>query len=154
MNHPDPILARVSDGIELRQHGRTAEARALFAQLWSETEAGAGNPLHRCVIAHSAADAQDDVAEELRWDLIALEAAEAVTDDHVAATGVGLTAASLFPSLHLNVGDCHLKLGDLDRARDHLDLARYAMTALPDGEYAATIRNGFDDLARRLDQAP
>lgn len=27
------------------------------------------------------------------------------------------------------------------------------MTALPDSEYAAMIRNGFDNLARRLDQA-
>lgn len=154
MNHPDPILARVSDGIELRQQGRNAEARALFAQLWTETETGAGDPLHRCVIAHSAADAQDDVAEELRWDLIALEVAATVTDDHVAASGVGLTAAALFPSLHLNISACHLKLGDLDQARVQLDRARQTMTSLPDGEYATTIRNGFDDLARCIDRAP
>jgi len=153
MDHPDPILARVSEGIERRQQGRNSEARALFEQLWREIEAGAGNPLHRCVIAHSAADAQDDPTEEMRWDRIALEAAEAVTDDHVAATGVGLTAAALFPSLHLSVGECHFKLGELDQARVHLDRARHSMSALPDSEYAAMIRNGYDDLARRLGQA-
>jgi tetratricopeptide (TPR) repeat protein len=153
MNQPDPILARISEGIGLRQQGRKGEARALFDQLWSEIEAGAGNPLHRCVLAHSAADAQDDAADELRWDRIALEAAEAVSDDQVAAAGVGLTAAALFPSLHLSVGECHYKLGDLDQARVHLDRARRTMTALPDSEYGAMIRNGFDDLARRLEEA-
>lgn len=154
MNDPDPILGRIPDGIELRVQGRNAEARALFDQLWTRVEAGAGSPLDRCVLAHSIADAQDDAAEELRWDITALEAAGAVTDEHVAAAGVGLTAAALLPSLYLNVAECHVKLGDVVEARVHLDHARQTMAALPDNEYGALIRGGLDDLERRLEQAP
>jgi hypothetical protein len=43
-------------------------ARRLFADLWEEIGAG-GDALHRCALAHSMADVQDDVREELVWDL-------------------------------------------------------------------------------------
>lgn len=154
MNDGEPILGLISAGIELRQLGRNAEARALFDQLWRRVEAGAGSPLDRCVLAHSIADAQDDATEELRWDTTALEAAGAVTDDDVVAAGVGMTAAALYPSLHVNLAECYLKLGDIDRARVHLDDARHTLDALPDSEYGALIRGGVDDLERRLGQDP
>lgn len=150
MAPPDPILARIPEGIELRQQGRNAEARAVFEQLWADIGGEAGDPLHRCTIAHSLADAQDDVHDELRWDLAALDAARAVTDEQVAAAWMGGSAAALFPSLHLNIADCHRKIGDLNQARAHLDHARQAVDALPDGEYGAMIRNGLRDLEQRL----
>lgn len=150
MTQSDPILARIPEGIKLRQQGRNAEARAVFEQMWTDIAGEAGNPLHRCTIAHSLADAQDDVHDELRWDLAALRAAHAVTDEQVAAAWMGGSAAALFPSLHLNIAECHRKIGDLDQARIHLDHARQALDALPDGEYGAMIRNGLRDLEERL----
>lgn len=151
MTRPDPVLARIPEGIELRQQGRNPEARAVFERLWADIGGESGNPLHRCTIAHSLADAQDDVHEELRWDLAALRAAQSVTDEQVADAWTGGSAAALFPSLHLNLAECYRKIGDLDEARTHVDHARRTVDALPDGEYGAMIRNGLYDLAERLE---
>ena len=38
-----------------------------------------------CVLAHSMADVQDDVRQELVWDQRALAAADPLTDDRVVA---------------------------------------------------------------------
>lgn len=122
MTQPDPVLARLPEGIQLRQQGRHAEARAVMEQLWNEAGGADGSPLHRCTIAHSLADAQHDVNDELRWDLAALDAAREVTDADVAAAGMGGSAAALLPSLHLNLAECYRKLAQHDHAREHLQL--------------------------------
>src|SRR5699024_9611480 len=136
---------------ELRQQGRNREARELFEQLWTENGEEAGDPVARCMIAHSTADAQDDVEAELRWDHIALDAARAITDEQVAAAGMGSSAAALFPSLHLNIAECYRKLSDREQARVHLNDARQALGTLPDDDYGTMIRNALDELARNLD---
>lgn len=152
MTHPSAVLARVPQGIELRQQGRNREAREVFDQLWAEIGGEAGDPMARCMIAHSNADAQDDVEDELRWDHIALDAARAVTDEQVTAAGMDASgAAALFPSLHLNLAECYRKLGNFEQARAHLSDARQTLDALPDGDYATTIRDSFNELARTLD---
>lgn len=152
MAHPSPVFARIPQGIELRQQGRKGEARELFDQLWVEIGGEAGDPMARCMIAHSIADAQDDVEDELGWDHIALDAARAITDEQVAAAGMGTSsAAALFPSLHMNLAECYRKLGNFEQARAHLSDARQTLDALPDGDYATTIRDSFNELARTLD---
>jgi hypothetical protein len=65
---PDAVMVRISEGIALRQAGEHAAARDLFAQVWSEIGGERGDPFHRCALAHSMADVQDDVHEELLWD--------------------------------------------------------------------------------------
>ncbi|MFD5829471.1 hypothetical protein [Lentzea sp. NPDC060358] len=149
--HTEPVMARIAEGVELHHHrGRRAEARELFARIWEDVGGDRGDPLHVCVLAHSMADVQDDVEQELLWDLRALDAAGLVTDDRAARAGVTLSVAGLYPSLHLNVADCYRKLGDLDRAREHLQRARDTIGALGDDEYGALIRGGLDELTRQL----
>lgn len=52
------------------------------------------------------ADVQDEMHEELLWDLRALAAADLLTDQRVARAGVAGSVAGLYPSLHLNLGEC------------------------------------------------
>ena len=118
---PDATMTRIGRGIELSQRGERDAARRLFSQLWEEIGGGNGHPLQRCAIAHLMADVQDDVNEELFWDLRALAAAHLVTDEQVAQAGMVNPVAGFCPSLHLNLGKCRRKLGDLDRAREHLE---------------------------------
>jgi hypothetical protein len=146
----DPVLARLAEGIGLRLQGHVVEARARMRQLWDEIGGAAGDPLLRCAIAHSLADAQEDVHAELGWDIAALAAARAVTDDDVVAAGMEGSAAALFPSLHLNVGESYRRIGALDRARQHLEVGLRTTEVLPDGEYADMIRGGFADPEERL----
>ncbi|NRQ33760.1 tetratricopeptide repeat protein [Nonomuraea sp. NN258] len=153
MTTPDPTMARIGQAVELHhQQGRPEAARDLFAQIWDDIGGEQGDPLHVCVLAHSMADVQDDVHQELQWDLRALAAAAFVTDERVAQAGVPLSVAGLYPSLHLNLGDCYRKLGDLDRAREHLRQARAHVDALGDDGYGRLIRGGLEQLAERLDE--
>ncbi|WIM92628.1 hypothetical protein ACTOB_004580 [Actinoplanes oblitus] len=147
----DVTLSRINHGVALHhQRGRRAAARDLFTRIWAEIGAGRGDPLHVCVLAHAMADVQDDPHQELLWDQRALTAAGSLTDERLAHAGVPMTVAALYPSLHLNLGDCYRRLGDLDRAREQLDLARTAIGALGDDAYGDLIRAGLNQLARRL----
>ncbi len=53
-------------------------------------------------------------------------------------------------SLHLNLGECYRKLGDLDRAREHLQRGQAAAGALGSDSYGLMIKSGLDRLAERL----
>ncbi|WP_229070140.1 hypothetical protein [Actinoplanes sp. DH11] len=151
MTAADPILTRIAEGVDLHhRRGEREPARLLFAEIWDEIGGDQGDPLHVSVLAHAMADVQDDPREELVWDLRALTAAGSLTDERLAAAGTAMPVRALFPSLHLNLCDCYRKLGDLDRAREHLRLAEAGMGALGDDEYGRLIRNGLEHIAREL----
>jgi hypothetical protein len=145
----DAIMTRIGEAIALAQQGRRPEARAAFSEIWTEI-GDDGDPLHRCTLAHHMADVQDDPRDELAWDLRALEAAESVTDERAAAAGATGPVAAFYPSLHLNLGEDHRKLGDLAGAHRHLELGREAAASLGDDPYSSMIRTGLDGLAQRL----
>ena len=147
----DPMLARIGQGVELHHgRGQRAAARHLFAQLWEEIGGEQGDPLHVCVLAHSMADVQDDVHQELIWDQRALAAADRLTDDRAAEAGVTMSVAGLYPSLHLNLAECYRKLGVLGRAREHLQRAQAGIGALGDDEYGQLIKAGLERLAGQM----
>ncbi len=147
----DPTLVRIGEAARLHHHqGRRDAAQHLLGQIWDEIGGEQGNPLHVCVLAHSMADVQDDVEQELLWDRRALAAADLLTDELTGQAGVTLPVAGLYPSLHLNLADCYRRLGDLERARDHLHHARAGVVALGDDEYGQLIRNGLAQLTRQL----
>ncbi|MBB5084725.1 tetratricopeptide repeat protein [Nonomuraea endophytica] len=148
----DPIVTRIGHGVELHHHrGQRDAARDLFAQVWDDIGGEQGDPLHICVLAHAMADVQDDVRQELMWDLRALAAAGLLTDERVARAGVALPVAGLYPSLHLNLSECYRKLGDLENAREHLRRAQATIGALGDDGYAQLIKSGLERLTAQLD---
>ena len=121
----------------------------VFSDLWDQIGAD-GDPLHRCAVAHSMADVQDDPSDELLWDLRALQAADLVTNDRVREVGITSPVAAFYPSLHLNLGEVYRKLGDIDRARLHLSQGQAAAGALADDGYGQMVRRGLVGLANRL----
>ncbi|MEU5552241.1 MULTISPECIES: tetratricopeptide repeat protein [unclassified Micromonospora] len=145
------MLVRINEGVQLHHgQGRRDAARDLFAQIWDEIGGEHGDPLHVCVLAHSMADVQDDPHQELIWDTRALAAADRLTDDRAAQAGVPMSVAALYPSLHLNLGECHRKLGDLGRARECLQQAQAGIGALGDDDYGRLIKDGLERLTRQL----
>lgn len=131
-------MTSIGAASELFRAGDGDGARAAFAQLWE----GADDAYHRCVIAHFAADAAPDVEEELAWDLRALEAADEAGSPDVAA---------FYPSLHLGLADDHRRVGDDERAREHLARGREVLGVLGDDPYGQTVRGAFDRLAALYD---
>lgn len=147
----DPIMARIGEAVALHHHrGQRDAAREEFARIWEDIGGEKGDPLHVCVLAHSMADVQDDVREELVWDLRALAAADSITSESAAQAGVTLPVTGLYPSLHLNAGECYRKLGDVSRAREHLERARETIGVLADDDYGRLIRGGLEELERNL----
>jgi len=104
---PDATMTRIGRGMELSYSGERAAARGLFAEVWNDIGAEAGDPLHRCALAHAMADVQDDVQQELVWDLRAPAAADLITGDRAAQAGLSTPVAVFYPSLHLNLGECY-----------------------------------------------
>jgi len=100
---PDEMMTQIGHGIELSQRGDRDQARRLFAELWEQI-GPQGDALHRCALAHSMADVQDNPHDELVWDLRALKAADLVSDERAAQAGVSSPVAGFYPSLHLNLG--------------------------------------------------
>ena len=149
----DPTVIRIGEAVQLAHQGEREAARRVFAEIWEEIGGEQGDPLHRCTLAHSMADVQDDVREELVWDQRALAAADLLTDARLAQAGVALPVAGLCPSLHLNLSECHRKLGDLDRAREHLQRARDTIGVLGDDPYGQMIRDGLERVAEGLRSA-
>ncbi|MFI5912245.1 hypothetical protein [Dactylosporangium sp. NPDC051541] len=148
----DLTLARIGEAVALHHgQGQRAAARAMFAEIWADIGGERGDPLHVCVLAHSMADVQDDVRDELEWDRRALAVVGRITDERVARAGVPLSVAGLYPSLHLNLADCHRRLGDRTTAREHLELARGGLEALADDDYGQLIKDGFKQVAAQLE---
>lgn len=153
MDHADTTMIQIGKGMELGWRGEREAARSVFAAVWSDIGGETGDPFHRCALAHAMADVQDDVRAELLWDLRALAAADLVTDERAARAGVAGSVRGFYPSLHLNVGECYRKLGDLDAARDHLRRGQAAAGALGDDGYGQLVKGGLDRLADRLGPA-
>jgi hypothetical protein len=146
---PDAVMARIGEGIARSQQGDALAARALFTEVWEQLPAD-GDALHRCALAHSMADVQDDPADELRWDLRALAAAEQLSDARVADATAATSVAAFLPSLHLNLADVYLRLGDLDASAQHVDAAEPSLGALPQHGYREMIADGLARLRSRL----
>lgn len=148
----DAVLTRIGQAVMLHQGGDREEARNRFARLWEELGEH-GDPYHRCTLAHYMADTQDDPADELRWDLIALAAADAVTGDGTGGDPSRVAVRGFYPSLHLNLAADYVKLGRPEDARGQLALARAASGVLGADPYGDGVRAAIARLGLRLDTA-
>jgi hypothetical protein len=99
------------------------------------------------------ADVRDDVQEELTWDLRALDAAGSITDDRAREAGVAGPVGGFLPSLHLSLGEAYRRIGDAERARDHLEHGRAAVGFLGADGYGQMIKGGLARLAARLEES-
>ncbi len=145
----DPIMAAIQAAITTLQSGARSDARQEFAAIWATIEHNP-RPLHECTLAHFMADAQDDLQGELAWDQRALAAALRCADAEAQEHHDSLAVAAFLPSLHLNLGDDYLRLGDRVACQRHLEAGVAASSNLPDTPYASMIRGGLDRLAERL----
>ncbi len=146
MTVADPIMTRITQGVTDFRTGDPERARTTLLEVWADI-GPAGDPLHRCTLAHYLADAYDDPAEALVWDVRALDAADALTDTRLNDYHAGIQVAGFYPSLHLSLADNFRRLGAFPAATRHLDAADACLHTLADDAYGDTIRRALTEVA-------
>ncbi|MFF5032795.1 hypothetical protein [Nocardia salmonicida] len=149
MTTADPIMTRITQGVSDFRTGDPDRARVGLLEVWADI-GPAGDPLHRCTLAHYLADTYDDPAEALVWDVRALDAADTLTDTRLNDHHAGLQVAGFYPSLHLNLADNFRRLGAFPAATRHIEAARERLDILPDDDYGALIRGACTGVAAAI----
>lgn len=111
----DPALVATIERAQLLAQGEEqAAARALLLPFWDAALRTDDQPT-ACVVAHYLAHAQETPAAALDWHRRALAAADAADDERL---------HTFYPSLHANVAEAALRIGDLTAARQHVVAAQ------------------------------
>ncbi|MFN3807401.1 hypothetical protein [Asticcacaulis sp.] len=142
-------MADIMSAIEHIHAGERSRARSELEALWSSLGKDP-DALHVCVLSHFLADLQDDVLQELKWDIRALQSAGQLTDDRLREFHPSLSVAGFLPSLHLNLADAYFRSGDLESAQMHLKTCYAVEAGLSDSSYDTLTRKGIANLAARL----
>lgn len=112
--------------LAVAMHGGVRSLQDLWDSLDEGDHAG------RLVVAHYLADVQPDLADEVRWDELALSLADRVADEDLRALHPTLTIAGFVPSLQLNLADGYRRLGRFDDAAQALRRSVASNAQLPD----------------------
>lgn len=146
---PDEMMRRVQSGIELGQRGDRDAARQVLQRAWDDLGPD-GDPLHRCAVAHSMADVQDEARDELAWDLRALASATQLSDTRIAEAGIDGSVRGFYPSLHLNLAAVYHRLGETGSALEHVKLGLASLADLSPNGYLDEIRASLERLQHQL----
>ncbi|MGW0548513.1 hypothetical protein [Streptomyces altiplanensis] len=152
----DPTMEAIGQAVTEGRAGDIAAARRGLLDLWSAVGV-TGDPLHRCSLAHYLADLYEDPAQALVWDIRALDAADAVTQQRVQEHHAGLHIAGFYPSLHLNLADNYRRLGSFEAAAEHINAAKAHAPHLPRNPYGDLLRGAIQEVAEAIagrDHAP
>lgn len=147
MDMSSPEMKEILEAVAILKDDKD-RGRARLLQLWDEASTRGARP-ELCALAHVLADTETDVANELEWDLRALEAATGERDAEDRAT-LPPIPESFLPSMHLSVAEGYRRLGDLERARGHVACAEIHMGVLSHDAYGDLIRGGLRRLQTRL----
>lgn len=150
MTSTDTTMHAITEAVALGRTGGRDAARTALGEIWISL-GPSGDPLHRCTLAHYLADLQDDAAQALAWDIRAVDAADALTDERARHHDPNLDVRGFYPSLHLNLADNYRRLGSFEAARREIDAARAHLHALGDDGYGAMIRTAVDEVAAAID---
>ncbi|MFF6779415.1 hypothetical protein [Streptomyces sp. NPDC012510] len=146
----DPIMEAIGGAVAEGHAGDIESARRKLLDLWS-TIGVTGDALHRCVLAHHLADLfPSDPARALTWNVRALDAADAATEERVREHGAGLRRAGFYPSLHLNLADDHRRLASFEAATEHIDAARRYAPNLGQNAYGDLLRTAIEEVAEAI----
>lgn len=134
----NPVVTLCAAGMQVE--GEPEKARALFQQAWELRQ----DDFDASVAAHYLARHQPSAEEALRWNALALQHADTLSDSRVAA---------LLPSLCLNFGDSLLSVGRVSDARAAFARGSAVVAGLPEGGYADLVRGGMMRLGERVTAA-
>jgi rifampin ADP-ribosylating transferase len=131
------IVKLCAEGMEFEGQGRKNKAFENFNQAWEE----ASNDFEKFTAAHYVARHQENVADKLKWDEIALHLALKINDE---------TVIGAYPSLYLNIAKGYEDLNDFDNAKKNYELALSFTLNLSDDGYGNMIKGGILNGIERI----
>ncbi|MGB3697913.1 MAG: hypothetical protein WBA05_10820 [Gordonia sp. (in: high G+C Gram-positive bacteria)] len=147
---PDPTMEAIGNAVVLGREGDPELARRDLLALWRQIGV-AGDPFHRCALAHYVADLYEEPAVALIWDVRALDAADALTDERAKQHHATLQVAGFYPSLYLNIADSLRRLGAFEAAAEHINNAQQHISALSEDAYGITIRTAIGEVREAIE---
>jgi hypothetical protein len=106
----NPVIQLCMAGARAEFEHRIDDAHVLYQQAWDART----DDYEACIAAHYVARFQETPEETLQWNQIALDHADASTDERV---------KEFYPSLYLNLGLAHELLGNQIEAQRYYNLA-------------------------------
>ncbi|MBW3085982.1 hypothetical protein KEM60_02193 [Austwickia sp. TVS 96-490-7B] len=140
----------ITTAVGLALSGDKVAGKAALQRAWASTHDG--DHAQRCVLAHYMADLEDNLADEVRWDELALEHYPHIQPGELCAIGIA-DVRGLASSLHLNLGDGYVRQGRVEDARLQLAAGQAGQVALSDDGYGDLIRKGLQGLEQRIAQS-
>jgi hypothetical protein len=136
------VLALTREGFQHERDGAIPGAIAIYERALAIAEGDHA----QCVAAHFMARHRTDPAEELFWNLRALELARKVGDDRV---------IEYFASFNGCVGHSYERLGGPERARPYLEegLRRLA-DVIPGDGYREDVEQDIRETLKRISASP
>jgi hypothetical protein len=110
MNLTNPVIQFCMAGTRAEFEHRLEDAHVFYQQAWEART----DDYDACIAAHYVARFQDSAQESLRWNQIALDHANAVSDERV---------KDFYPSLYLSLGRSHELVGNQVEAQRYYELA-------------------------------
>jgi tetratricopeptide (TPR) repeat protein len=124
------VVKLCAEGMQAEAQGKIDEAHQLFQHAWDI----ATDDFEAFTAAHYLARNQKDPLDVLKWNLEALNRANAIKNDDLKGH---------YPSLYLNVGKSYENLNDIKEANNYYSLAADHSSTLPPGKYGDMLRGGI-----------
>ncbi|MGD3105279.1 hypothetical protein [Streptomyces sp. YGL11-2] len=135
-----PVVRLCVAGMQAEAEGRPEAALGLFQRAWDS----ARDDYEACIAAHYLARHQNSPEETLRWNQECLDRADLVGDERV---------RGFYPSLYVNMGQAHRKLGQLASAHAYFARAAERVADAPQGQYGDWNRFAIADGLRDAEAA-
>jgi tetratricopeptide (TPR) repeat protein len=135
-NPENKVVKLCANGMQAEAEGKIEEAHDLFQQAWDI----AGDDFEAFTAAHYLARNQKDPNDVLKWNMEALNRANAIKEDDMMGH---------YPSLYLNVGKSYETLSNIIEANSYYGLAADYSGELPAGKYGDMIRMGISEGLKR-----
>jgi len=135
---PDNKIVKLcAAGMDLEGGGKNEEAAKVFLQAWEQ----ASDDKEKFTAAHYVARHQENVADKLVWDEIALDLALKIKDDSVKGA---------YPSLYLNIAKGYEDLKEFDKAIKNYKTALSYVDSLHEDGYGKMIKGGIENGLERI----
>jgi tetratricopeptide (TPR) repeat protein len=132
-----PFFRLLSKGIQAETRDEIAAAILLYQQAWDISTTDD----ERFIAAQHLSRRPPGVADKLKWHEVSLELALKIGGKHM---------ERVYPTQHVNIGQCYEDMADYAAAEKHYQSAQALARSLPNNKYTKSIMSVIADSLKRV----